>query len=136
MVCHAEDSRLVGCSAVCDVDGIIVSELVSDYCCNCARESHMAVRINHCKLEGLRICLLGLINLVLPAFCTAVEAVLAVVLIENDLLAVKFESTACDTVCITSDRSTEVACLGHVVIDVVETEDHVHHVSVLVRNHH
>ena len=103
MVCHAEYSRLVSCAFVCDVDGIVISKFVSHYSCDCARESHMAVRINHCKLESLRINLLCLINLILPALCTAVETVLAVILVEDYSLSVELELTAVDTVCITSD---------------------------------
>ena len=33
----------------------------------------MTVRIYHCKLESLAVNLLCLINLILPALCTAVE---------------------------------------------------------------
>ena len=58
----------------------------------------MSVWIYHCELKGLRVNLLSLINLILPAFCTAVETVLAVILVENNLLTVELESTACDTV--------------------------------------
>ena len=95
----------------------------------------MTVLIHDSEPDGLRIGLLCIINLILPALCTAVEAVLAIILVERDCLAVELECRTTDTVCITSDRSTEVAWLSHVVVDVVETENDVNHLAVLVRNH-
>ena len=135
MVCHAEHCRLVGGSAVCDVDSIVVCELICHDRSHVARESHVAVRVIDCKLESLRIKQFSIIYLILPALSTAVEAVRTVILIQYHCLAVKLECSSCNTVRITSDRSTEVARKRHIILDIIESEDHISHLSVPVRHH-
>ena len=136
MVCHAEYSWLVSCTAVSDVDCVVISKGISNNSCNCTWESHVTVWIYDSKLDSLSVDLLCIINLILPSLCTTVKTVVTVVLVKHYSLTVELELTVSDTVCITTDRSTEVAWLCHVVVDVVETEDNVNHVAILVRNHY
>ena len=121
VVGHIDDRLFIGSCAIFDVDSVVFSQFVSHFSCHITREVFVSVRWDKCQFQRCRINQISFINFVLPTFRTSVQAVAEIVLRQLDRVTVQCETSLVDTVCIASDRSTEVAGYINIVSNAVKT---------------
>ena len=84
----------------------------------------------------MRIRLNGIKHTVLESLRTAMQAVTVIILRQLILSTVQSKSTLVDTVSITADACSEVRRLADIILNRIEAEHYITHLSVLVGYHH
>ena len=137
VVGHIYEGRSIRDSLVADVEGIGIRDREGDVRFHVPREMLVAVRRDALELDSVRTLLHDIIELVLPTPPASVQAMPEVIAGELVLLAVDGEPAVLDAVGIAAYGCSEIGLVAAriVVLQVIETQDHVAQHAVPVRNH-
>ena len=136
VVSHIHNGRLVSFRFVTDIDRIIVCQLHQHFTSDISRETFFAIFCRVSQFQFLRIRLNGIKHTVLESLRTAMQAVTVIILRQLILSTVQSKSTLVDTVSITADACSEVRRLADIILNRIEAEHYITHLSVLVGYHH
>ena len=121
MVGHVDDCLFVGSSAVLDVDGVVICQLIGYFSSHISGEIRVTVRRDKSQFQCCRIDKVGFVYLVLPSFRASVQAVAEVVLRQLDGISVQYKTPLVDAVGVTADRSTEITGYINIISNAVKT---------------
>ena len=137
VVGHVDDGRRIGRGLVGDVDAVVIGEGIGDVGLHGTGEVAIAVGRIAQQLDVLLVGFHHLIDLILPALGTAVQAVSEVVLRQLDGLSVEGEAALVDAVGIPADAGAEVGLvvLREIIRHFVESQGHILQFPVFVVHH-
>ena len=136
VVGHVHNSRLVGFRFVADVDSVIVRQFHQHLTSDIARETFFTIFCHISQFQFLRIGLYCIKHPVLESLRTAMQTMTVIILRQLILCTVQCEFTLIDTVGITTDACSKVRRLADIILNRIEAEHYITHLSVFVGYHH
>ena len=88
VVGHVDNRLFISSGAIFDVDSVVFGQLVSHFSSHIAREVFVTIGWNTGQFQCHRVNKVGFVNLILPAFRTAVQTVTEVILRQLDSVTV------------------------------------------------
>ena len=136
MIGHIYDGRLIRFCFIADIDGIIVRQFHQNFTGNVARETFFTIFCHISQFQFLRIGLYCIKHPVLESLRTAMQTMTVIILRQLILCTVQCEFTLIDTVGITTDACSKVRRLADIILNRIEAEHYITHLSVFVGYHH
>ena len=136
VVGHIYNRRFVCFRFVLNIDGIIVRQFHQHFTSDVSRKTFFTVFCTVSQLQFLRIQQFGIKHPVLESLRSAVQTMTVVIAGKLIFYTIQSELSLIDTIGITSDSGTEIRRLADIVLNRIETENNVTHLSVFVGNHH
>ena len=136
VVGHIYNRRFVCFRFVLNIDGIIVRQFHQHFTSDVSRKTFFTVFCTVSQLQFLRIQQFCIKHPVLESLRSAVQTMAVVIAGKLIFYTIQGELSLIDTIGITSDSRTEIRRLADIVLNRIETENNVTHLSVLVGNHH
>ena len=136
MIGHIYDGRLIRFCFIADIDGIIVRQFHQNFTGNVARETFFTVRSDISQFDLLRIQLHSVEHTILKPFRATMQAMAVVILRQLIFNAVQCEFTLIDTISITTDAGTKIRRFADIILNRIESQNYILHLSVFIGNHH